>query len=259
MMQTNNSSGNLRNIARKMKLGVALYKLSHPTRVIEPHYRSLTSLIRLLPNFIIVGASKSGTTTLYDYITAHPDVASASFKEVHFFDRNHNFKRGISHYRAQFPTIAQAHYHKLLHQKSLVTGEASPLYLFHPLAPKRIAEAVPNVKLIALLRNPVERAYSQYQMNLRRGVESLSFKEAIEKEKDRLLGEREKIENDENYTSINYIRYSYLSREIYINQLKEWYNLFDIQQFLILKSEDFFNNPFSIINQVFYFLGLSSW
>jgi Sulfotransferase domain len=224
---------------RSRKEGKALYKL-------------LTNGIRLLPNFIIIGVQRGGTTSLHSYIARHPGVEALK-KEVHFFDLN--FSKGIGWYKAKFPYTFK-HYFNRTHNQPLITGEASPYYIFHPLAPQRIAQTLPEVKLIVLLRNPIDRAYSHYQMNIRNGLEALSFEEATAKEEDRLRGEREKIVAAEAYQSFNHRKYSYLSRGIYVDQLKIWLNLFPREQFLILKSEDFYANSSATLEQVFSFLSL---
>lgn len=217
-------------------------------------YKKLTNPIRPLPNFIIIGAQKAGTTSLYKYLIQHPFVKSPITKELHFFDTN--FGRGLNWYRSQFPLLFNLP--NTSNHHNFITGEASPAYIFHPYSAKRIAATIPNVKLILLLRNPVDRAYSQYNMQKARGRETLSFAEAIEKEEERLKGELEKILEHEytTYYSYNYFAYSYLSRGIYINQIKDWVNLFPKEQLLILKSEDLFSNTNTVFEQVVNFLNL---
>ena len=116
--------------------------------------------MRLMPDFIIIGAARCGTTNLYRNLTQHPYIVPAFRKEVHFFDHTSNFKNGVAWYRAHFPLLLYKHY-KQVRKQDIVTGEASPYYIFHPHAPKRAFEIVPQVKLIVMLRNPVDRAYSQ--------------------------------------------------------------------------------------------------
>jgi hypothetical protein len=123
-------------------------------------YRTATSRLRLLPNFIIIGSARSGTTSLYNYLVQHPGIAPALRKEVHFFD--YNYQRGCSWYQGQFPTHPYMHYMQTIHRQAMITGEASPYYLFHPYVPQRVAQLLPEIKLIALLRNPIERAFSHY-------------------------------------------------------------------------------------------------
>jgi hypothetical protein len=203
-----------------------------------------------LPDFIIIGAQKGGTTFLYNLLRRHPQFKPAVKKEIHFFDTP-RFRRGLDWYRSHFPQQQQSN------GQREITGEASPYYLFYPHAARRVAETIPQTKLIALLRNPVDRAYSDYQHTFRQGNETLAFSEALELEEERLRGEREKIVADETYRSINYRRYSYISRGIYVDQLEEWYKHFDREQLLILKSEDFFARPSDTLELVLPFLDLS--
>jgi len=222
--------------------------------------RSLKKLIspfKVLPDFIIVGAQKSGTTSLYNYLKQHPNVFSTSKKEIEFFDWG--FWRGEYWYRSYFPSIFLKFFMKKLCNKEFVTGEASPDYIFHPFAAQRIYEMLPKIKVILLLRNPIDRAYSHYHHRLRDGTETMSFEEAIKKEKVRLRGELQKILKNENYRSFNYKNYSYLTRGIYMNQLKPWMKFFNREQILILKSEDFFQNPRGVFNKATGFLNLPEW
>ncbi|PGZ96167.1 sulfotransferase [Bacillus pseudomycoides] len=200
-----------------------------------------------VPGFLIIGAQKCGTTSLYNYLIQHPQIIPASCKEIHFFDIY--FEKGLDWYRSQFPLLLECN-------KKWITGEASPYYVFHPHAPKRIFQIMPKVKLIVLLRNPIDRAYSHYYHQVRMGTEPLSFKEAIEKEETRLKPEIMKMLEDENYHSLPYQYYSYLARGRYVEQLKTWMNLFPVEQFLILKSEDFYSNPEMVFHRVLDFLEL---
>jgi hypothetical protein len=212
--------------------------------------------MRLMPDFIVIGAQRCGTTSLYNNLIKHPNVSSSFVKEVHYFDVN--FEKGMSWYKSHFPS----HLYKYIRQaikQDFVTGEASPYYIFHPHAPRRIAEVAPYVKLMLMLRNPIDRAYSHYHHEARQGFETLSFKDAVEKEQERLLGETEKMLGDESYCSFNHRHYSYLSRGIYVDQVREWAKWFSKDQLLILKSEDFYHEPKSIIQQVIAFLGLPDW
>ena len=222
-------------------------------------YRMLTSPMRLMPDFIIIGAARSGTTTFYSNLTQHPYIVPAMGKEVHFFDYNDNFNKGVLWYRAHFPFLAYKRYVKQIYDQNVVTGEASPYYIFHPHVPKRVFEMLPQVKLIAMLRNPVDRAYSQYNRVVRHGNETVSFEDAIQKEQEGLQNEAKKMLENEDYSSIFHQRYSYLSRGIYVDQLKAWMELFPRKQFLILKSEDYFKDASATLKQVAAFLGVPTW
>ena len=236
--------------AMKKKNSISYIKRRITLRMAK-HYRELTSKDRVLPNFIIIGVQKGGTTSLFRYLTKHPDVIPGYKKEVKFFDGN--YQNGIDWYRYNFPLI------KEMDTPHTQTGEASPSYVIHPLVPQRIKESLPNIKLILLLRDPVSRAYSQYQGNRRKGSEVLSFQEAIEQEESRLKGQRENIIADQKYPMYNYLTFSYLTRGIYIEQLKNWFASFPREQILVLRSEDFFENPPNVFPLVLNFLGLADW
>jgi len=216
--------------------------------------RVLTAGIRLLPDFLIIGAQRCGTTSLQRYLIQHPCVAPSFRKEVHFFDRN--LKKGVGWYRAHFPSAPYKYYVTTILGRRFLTGEASAAYLFYPHAPKKVLQTVPRAKLIVLLRNPVDRAYSQYQHEASLKYETLLFEEALEQEPRRLEGEREKMLADEGYDSYSYRHHSYLSRGVYADQLAMWMKLFSREQMLILQSEDFFARPSSVFQKVLQFLDL---
>jgi len=216
--------------------------------------RIATGALRVLPDFIIVGAQKCGTSSLYRYLNEHPTVAPAAGKEVHYFDWH--FHRGPRWYRAHFPTVLDRELFRLRTGQRLVTGEASPYYLFHPHAPKRVKAMLPDVKLIVLLRDPVERTFSAYHHQVRRGSEPLSFVEAIEREPERLAGEIERLTRDETYRSFTHRHHSYLARGVYVDQLEAWFREFPREQLLVIRSEDFFDDPATIFMAVLDFLGL---
>jgi hypothetical protein len=149
---------------------------------------SLTRGMRLLPDFIIIGGQRCGTTSLFNYLTQHPDVFPSCPKEVHYFSIHYH--KGVNWYRSHFPLVMQKSYVERGHDRRFVAGEATPYYIAHPHAPQRIAETVPEAKLIVLLRNPVDRAYSHYHYEVKNGLETLSFAEAIDREDERLAGEQ---------------------------------------------------------------------
>jgi hypothetical protein len=183
-----------------------------------------------LPDFVIIGAQKGGTSFLYHLLTLHPLVEPAAHKELHFFDNPELFDHGAEWYRRCFPRLNSKD-----GQRSM-TGEATPYYLFDPPVAKRMAQIVPQARLIALLRNPIDRAYSHYQMQVKRGTEPRTFEEAIEQQHS-----------------------SYMSRGIYVDQLLRWFEFFGKEQMLILKSEDFFARPVETLKVVLTFLDLPDW
>jgi hypothetical protein len=216
-------------------------------------FRRLTAPARMRPQFIIIGAQRCGTTSLYNNMTEHPCVAAAFKKEVHFFD--HQFERGILWYRAHFPATLYRWYAGRRLARPIITGEASPYYLFDPRAPLRIKNMLPDVRLIAILRNPVDRAYSQYQMNCRKGFEKLSFAAAIDAEPERLK-EAETNGSAHDFSTLDRRHFSYMTRGIYVDQLKVWHEHFDAEQLLILRSEDFHVDSGHTLDAVQRFLGL---
>jgi hypothetical protein len=213
-------------------------------------WRKMSASRRALPGFIVIGAQKAGTTSLFKTLRQHPAIVPASKKEIKFFDCN--FGLGLNWYRAHFPYQTEM-------KAGCLTGEASPHYIAHPLTPQRIAQTLPGIKLVALLRNPVERAYSHYQLNVRRGREPLSFEEAIEQEPERLRKVLQVITLDESYPLYNFLHYSYLKKGLYAEQLERWYEVFPASQILVLQSEDFFANPERSFARVVEFLGLPAW
>src|SRR5947209_9042204 len=221
---------------------------------IEKLYRGITASIRVLPDFLIIGTQRGGTTALYHYLKTHPCIIPATIGDTHFFDKK--YSKGLRWYQAHFPTLWEKAYTQQVRKRPLVTGEASSSYLFYPLAPKRVAESLPHVKLIVLLRNPVDRAYSQYYHAVELKHETLPFAEAIRDEEKRTAQEREKILQDEGHESHTYTHRSYLTRGIYVDQLQSWMSFFPREQFLILKSEDFYADPAATLKQVYAFLNL---
>ena len=206
------------------------------------------------PDFVIIGAQKGGTTFLHHLLSQHPLVEPAVRKEVHFFDWN--FDKGIEWYRQCFPDP------KWKGGRKIITGEASPSYLFHPLVAERMAETVPQARLIAMLRNPIDRAYSHYQMQVRRGQEPRAFEEAIEAQLSRLRAEAEGDETREDTSHDGFKQqmvFAYLSRGIYVDQLLRWRESFSTEQMLVLSSEDFFERPVETLKVVLDFLDLPEW
>ena len=208
-----------------------------------------------LPDFIIIGAQKSGTTSLYNFVIKHPAIALVTKKELHYFSVH--YARGELWYRSNFPTnLSRYIFYKKTNQK-LHSGEASPLYLFYPMVPGRMKEALPDVKLIVILRNPSDRAYSHYHHSLRKNMEPMSFEKAVELEEERCAGEREQLIQDPNFIPKHYRAHSYLARGVYADQLENWFKYYDRKQFLILATEDFRKNSQRTLDQVFDFLGVS--
>lgn len=223
----------------------ALYR-----RLFKPSFWQIrTAARRALPDFLVIGAMRCGTTSLYDFLSRHPAVAPAIKKEVHFFDLD--FDRGAAWYRAHFP------YRSMLKESGLLTGEASPYYLTHPLAPERARELLPDVKLIAVLRNPVDRAYSHYWHSVRLNVEPLSFENALAAEPDRLEGEQERLRTVPGARSRSLQHHAYATRSLYGQELGRWLAQFPREQLLVLEQGEMNRDPEGQTVRLFAFLDLA--
>lgn len=188
----------------------------------------LRGAFRTLPDFLIIGGQRCGTTSLYDYLARHPGIRPASRKEVHFFD--HRYDRGELWYRACFPRRRSPN-------AGWVTGEATPNYIFNADVPARVAQLLPDVKLVATLREPVARAYSHYHLEVRKGYETRPFEQAIDEEPRLLAEERE---GEAGIDGTHHRHHSYLARGRYAEQLERWFEHFPREQLLVLRSEDVF-------------------
>ena len=230
-------------------------KLKNPPKFVYNaylNYCKLTGPFRMKPDFIIIGSEKCGTTSLYEYLKKHPSVVASKGKEVSFFDKN--FHRGDGWYRSFFPSLLTKYF------KKIITFEATPRYFIHPHAAERISKLYPNVKLIVLFRNPVDRAYSHYeQETIYAGRETLPFEDALEKENERISKEYEKMEQDENYYPCSYYWFSHKEGGMYFKHLTRWMKFFSKEQFLFVKSEDLFTNPTETYNEILKWLELSPY
>lgn len=220
----------------------------HPSTV-ERFFQGLLAPWHVLPQFLILGAQRSGTTTLYKWIMQHPQILPGTEKEIHFFDRN--FQNGVSWYRLHFPTLRQL-------GSDRITGEATPYYLFHPRAPERIRRVLPDVKMIALLRNPVERAVSHYFREVHLEHEDRPIEKALLMEESRLQPELEKMRKDEFYFSEIHHQKSYKTRGLYAEQLKRYFDFFGREQLLVLSSEEYFADPEKALHVIFSFLEINA-
>jgi len=240
----------------KQKLSNNKYAFNS-TRSIYKIYCNIFGKFHSLPDFLIIGAKKSGTTSLYRYLSMHPNVQSSATKEIGFFDRY--FEKGENWYRMNFPSKGNQNEENSDRFKK-ITGEATPTYIYHPHAPKRVSKLLKNIKLIVILRNPIDRAYSQYNMEANNHPnEKLTFEEAIEQEPERLEGEFEKMKNDENYFSNNYHTFSYITSSIYADQLERWFKYFPREQFLIINGDELKKDSNGIYKKTLNFLKLSEY
>jgi len=190
-------------------------------------------------NFLIAGTQKGGTSALNAYLDAHPEACMANRKEVHFFDNKKYFLQNKVDYSFYHSFFSPEPEHRLI-------GEATPIYMYWHEAPKRIWQYNPQMKIIILLRNPVERAFSHWNMARIRNKETLSFDNAIMHEQQRC---REAL-------PYQHRDYSYVDRGFYVDQIRRVWQFFPKEQTLILKSEGLKNDPQKTLDTIFSFLGL---
>ena len=205
-----------------------------------------TAKFRKMPDFIIVGVQKGGTTSLYSYLKLHPQTKFFNNKEIHFFDKY--FSKGWLWYRSWFP----------LKIDNRISGEATPDYFYYPNVFKRMSMQLPRIKLIVLLRNPVDRAYSHFQMEKRKSRESLSFEDAIIEEQKNIRKIYKKELNEENKFANKFLlNKSYINKGLYKEQLERLFEFYDKTNLLVIQSEEFKNNTDKVFNQVCDFLSIN--
>ena len=164
----------------------------------------------------MIGAQRAGTTTLYHYLTQHPQfVGAVADKEVHHFDLH--VADGLDAYRGAFPTTARLRRIERRADGPVIVGEATPYYLFHPAAADRAVQ---------ILRDPVERAWSHYRHEVELGYETLDFEAALEREVERLAGEADRLLADPSATSFAHQHHGYAARGRYLEQLERWWAAF---------------------------------
>lgn len=214
----------------------------------------LSAPLRMSPTFIIAGAQRCATTSLYRMLAQHPQVQPPAFnKGIHYFDTADRFRRGPNFYLGHFPLSAGPH------RAGRITGEGSPYYLFHPLAISRIATQLPNVKLLVLLRDPVERAFSAYKQETKRGFEDLPFQDALKAEDARLLHEEERIVADPGYQSLSHQHHAYVARGRYAPQLERAFSILGRERVMVIDADDFLVPGLPQWNGLTDYLGISDW
>jgi hypothetical protein len=195
----------------------------------------------MLPNFLICGTSHGGTSFLLSALLQHPEVymPKEMRPEPHYFYYSWRFRRPISWYESTW-------FSNVKDEKAI--GEKSTSYMFGKRVAKNIAQYLPNIKLIFMLRNPMERTYTNYRFTVLGGLEELSFEDALKCEEDRVKKQQGIWAEVQPY--------SYTGRSFYFEQIERFLKIFDRQQILIRKSEDMFMNPQGTFEKVFRFLGV---
>ncbi len=228
-------------------------------------YGAVTAGLRPGPDFLIIGAKRGSTTSAYFQLLEHPNVLplfpTARFlpkrrdgKGPHYFDTN--FHRGRRWYLGHFPSrYTRAKAERRL-QGPVVTGEASPYYLFHPLAAERAAAMLPNAKILLFLRDPVMRTYSAWKLQQRNGFETLDFEAALEAEPGRTAGEEERIIADPTYHSFAHEFQTYRAQSEYARALTRWFKYYPRDSIKVVVSEEYHAEAPAVCEDIYRFLGL---
>ncbi len=250
-----NQSGNAE--SRRLNLGVAIRRNG---RSAVQAFGTATAAWRSAPDFLIIGAKRTGSTSMYRYLEQHPNVASlfptARFplmrenqKGVHYFDSNAH--RSTHWYRGHFLT------RRLRNDRKLIAGEASPYYLYHPLSAQRAARLVPAAKIIVLLRDPIERTFSHWSEQRRNGVEPLDFAAALAAEPTRTHDAESSLIAGRTRYSFAHEQQTYAAQSKYTTSLARWFSHFPSEAILVLRSEDFYRDTQHAFDRVTDHLGLA--
>jgi len=215
---------------------------------LQSYWQEQTWRSRKLPDFLIVGAQKAGTTTLSYLLGQHPHVFMPYFKEAHFF--NLSYRNGLKFYARHFPLSYKVRI------KNVCVGEATPDYIFFPQCPALIKETLPTVKIIVLLRDPVSRAISHYKHNVQMRRESLDLADALSFEIMRIQPKLVNISESPIEVLKDYSNYSYFSKGLYADQLDRYFALFPKSNILLVDSRDLKTNMKKVYRQTLSFLGL---
>lgn len=223
-------------------------------------YGLVTAGTRPVPDFLIVGTKRGGTTSLYNYLLMHPGVLGLfpqprgkKSTDYFFADTAH----GERWYRSHFHTSTYRARRSGALGYAPVGGEASPYYIWDPRIAGRVAELSPQVRAVLLVRDPVERAWSHYQERTENGVEPLSFEDALAAEASRTGGEEARMLQDPTYHSRAHDWYTYRSRGVYLPQIRNWLTCFPREQLLVVRSEDMYADVQGVFDEVCRFIGVT--
>ena len=219
--------------------------------LIKRHYYYLSSPLRVLPECFVIGVVRSGTTSLYHYLGQHPCIGPSAYDEIGYFDENYHL--GINWYKSLFPTKFTRDKIIKKHGKFL-TYDVTPFYIYNPLVTRRIFESFPQAKIISNLRNPIDRAYSNYIIMLQDGDTTKTFEEIVKMEMDKIDKSKSKL-NDESYI-VDIFYENLLARGFYANQLEVWFEKFQKNQLLMISTEDLAQKTDHVLTKVFEFLDL---
>ena len=215
---------------------------------------AFTGSMRVLPDFLVIGAKRCGTTSLFYHLPEHPCISKSPHDNMGFF--NDNFHLGVNWYKSFFPTIFTRN--KIKSEfGNFLAFDVTTTYMEEESTANNVYQIKPNMKIIVILRNPVDRAYSQYHLNLREKAEKRSFEDAMEENMNEL--NKESYERYEIKPKFSVEENNYLKKGLYAQQLRHWLNIFPMESMLILSTEEFESNQQVIYNKIFEFLNISQF
>jgi len=222
-------------------------------QLIQRHIFAITGFIRVIPDFLVIGAKRCGTTSLYQHLSEHPCISRSPRDNIGFF--NENYHLGINWYKSLFPTVF---YKKKMESKNkqCLFFDVTSTYMEEELTAKNVYEVNPNQKIIVILRNPVDRAYSHYHVNVKEKSEKRSFEDAVFEEMNRIKSERIIQNKNKNLRVFTPNNIHYLKKGFYALQLKSWFKIFPREQILVLSTEEFQEDQNIIYKKIFDFLNI---
>jgi len=222
-------------------------------QLIQRHIFAITGFIRVIPDFLVIGAKRCGTTSLYQHLSEHPCISRSPHDNIGFF--NENYHLGINWYKSLFPTVF---YKKKMESKNkqCLFFDVTSTYMEEELTAKNVYEVNPNQKIIVILRNPVDRAYSHYHVNVKEKSEKRSFEDAVFEEMNRIKSERIIQNKNKNLRVFTPNNIHYLKKGFYALQLKSWFKIFPREQILVLSTEEFQEDQNLIYKKIFDFLNI---
>ena len=237
--QTQQDISTTKNLYQKFRYGL-----------IQRHIYYLTSGFRSLPKFFVIGGVRCGTTSLYHYLGQHNCIKQAAYDELGYFDDN--FHLGLNWYRSLFPTKFMQK--KIENQyKKFLTYDVTPFYIYNPLVVDRIFKFSPNVKIIAALRNPIDRAYSNFNNRLQQLNDTKTTFEDMVDNEIKIIEKKEKYAKDDSFL-VNTFYELDLAKGFYAEQLRLWFEKFPKKNILLISSEDLSTDTNRIISEIFEFL-----
>ena len=230
-----------------------LYRIIY-YQLIQRHIFAITGFIRVIPDFLVIGAKRCGTTSLYQHLPEHPCISKSPYDNMGFF--NDNFHLGVNWYKSFFPTTFTR---KKIKSKfgNFLAFDVTTKYMEEESTANNVYQTKPNMKIIIILRNPVDRAYSQYHLSVRQTAERRSFEDVVEENMNRL--NKESHEHYKIKPKFSAKEDNYLKKGLYALQLRYWLKIFPRENILIVSTEEFESNQQIIYNKIFEFLNISKF